>query len=157
MQSRDYKMNDNEKINFLLATCKKNGQRFPHTLIVTEDFSLSEAFAGNVSSRLARDLVTVNAAMIDIPGDFADVVTNLKENHLLLIEDINLLKECLYYFYDAIENFRLSLMIDSGANARSIEIKLHKFTIIGSVANIHLMPRKLMSSFFCIVQGGRDK
>ncbi len=147
-------MNDIEKINFLINSCKKDNQRFPHTLIVSEDFSLSEAFALDIASKLGRDLVIVNAAMIRAPGDMAEVVTNRKINDLLLIEDINLFnKECLYYFCEILENFRLNLMIDSGFNARSVVVNLNEFTVIGSIAKVHLMPRKLMSSFFCIIEG----
>jgi len=147
-------MNDTEKINFLINSCQKNGQRFPHTLVVTEDFSACEAFAFDISSKLAREMVTINAAMIYKPGDLAGVVTNLKANDFLLIEDINLFnKECLYYFSGILENFRLELMIDSGPSARSVEVKLHEFTVVGSVAKVHSMPRKLVSSFFCIIEG----
>lgn len=147
-------MSDIEKINFLIKSCKKNNQRFPHTLVVTEDFSLSEAFALDVSSKLAKNLVTVNATMINTPGDLAGVVTNIKANDFLLIEDIHLFnKECLYYFSEILENFRIDLLIDSGPHARSVEVKLQEFTILGSVSKIHLMPRKLVSSFFCILEG----
>jgi Holliday junction resolvasome RuvABC ATP-dependent DNA helicase subunit len=147
-------MNDVEKINFLINSCQKHHQRFPHTLVVNEDFSACEAFALDISSKLARDMVTVNAAMIYKVGDLAGIVTNLKENDFLLIEDVNLFnKECLYYFSGILEDFRLDLMIDSGPSARSVEVKLHEFTVIGSVTKVHLMPRKLLSSFFCIIEG----
>ncbi|MGE3921072.1 MAG: HNH endonuclease [Gammaproteobacteria bacterium] len=147
-------MNDNEKIDFLINKCKKNNQRFPHTLFVTEDSSLFEEFAKDISFRLARNLIFTNATMINKPGDLASILTALKENDLLLIEDINFFnKECLYYFYEAIENFGIDLLVDSGPNAKNFHVKLNEFTVIGSVANINSMPRKLISSFFCIIEG----
>src|SRR5689334_11585058 len=103
------KMNDNEKINFLINSCKKNNYRFPHTLVVTEDCSVSEAFALDVASKLDRGIVTVSSEFVYRPSDLAGIVTNLKENDFLLIKDVDILnKECLYYFSGIMENFKLN-------------------------------------------------
>ena len=71
--------------------------------------------------------------IIDKPGDLAGMLTNLEEGDVLFIDEIHRLNPVIEeYLYSAMEDFTLDIVIDSGPNARSIQIELNQFTLIGA-------------------------
>jgi Holliday junction DNA helicase RuvB len=86
--------------------------------------------------------------VIDKPGDLAGLLTNLKDGDVLFIDEIHRLSKTVEeYIYPAMEDFNLDLMIDSGPNARSVQVKLNKFTLVGATTRVGLLTAPMRSRF----------
>src|SRR4030095_6799380 len=86
--------------------------------------------------------------VIEKPGDLAGLLTNLEANDVLFIDEIHRLSNVVEeYLYAAMEDFRLDIMIDSGPNARSIQINLNPFTLVGATTRSGLLTAPLLSRF----------
>lgn len=151
-------MNAKDKISFLIDSCKKSAQRFPHTLLITDDSSLSRKFACDIASTMNANLIVSDTETIKSPGDLAGVFTNLQTGDFFLIQDINSInKACLQYMFSALENFAIDLTIDSGPYARTVPVRLNEFTVIATAPSIVSLNRRLLGSFFCIIEGDEIK
>jgi holliday junction DNA helicase RuvB len=86
--------------------------------------------------------------IIEKPGDLAGLLTNLEANDVLFIDEIHRLSTVVEeYLYSAMEDYRIDIMIDSGPNARSIQINLNPFTLIGATTRSGLLTAPLLSRF----------
>ena len=86
--------------------------------------------------------------VIEKPGDLAGLLTNLEPNDVLFIDEIHRLSTVVEeYLYAAMEDFRIDIMIDTGPNARSIQINLNQFTLIGATTRSGLLTAPLLSRF----------
>jgi Holliday junction DNA helicase RuvB len=86
--------------------------------------------------------------VIEKPGDLAGLLTNLQPNDVLFIDEIHRLSTVVEeYLYAAMEDFRIDIMIDSGPNARSIQINLNPFTLVGATTRSGLLTAPLLSRF----------
>jgi Holliday junction DNA helicase RuvB len=86
--------------------------------------------------------------VIENPGDLAGLLTNLQPNDVLFIDEIHRLSTVVEeYLYAAMEDFRIDIMIDSGPNARSIQINLNPFTLVGATTRSGLLTAPLLSRF----------
>ena len=86
--------------------------------------------------------------VIEKPGDLAGLLTNLEPNDVLFIDEIHRLSTVVEeYLYAAMEDFRIDIMIDSGPNARSVQINLNPFTLIGATTRSGLLTAPLLSRF----------
>ena len=86
--------------------------------------------------------------MLDKPGDLAGLLTNLEENDVIFIDEIHRLSPVVEeYLYSAMEDFRIDIMIESGPNARSVQIDLNPFTLIGATTRSGLLTAPLRSRF----------
>src|SRR5206468_92675 len=82
------------------------------------------------------------------PGDLAGLLTNLASNDVLFIDEIHRLSTVVEeYLYSAMEDYKIDIMIDSGPNARSIQINLSPFTLIGATTRSGLLTAPLLSRF----------
>jgi Holliday junction DNA helicase RuvB len=86
--------------------------------------------------------------VIEKPGDLAGLLTNLEPNDVLFIDEIHRLSTVVEeYLYAAMEDFRIDIMIDSGPNARSVQLTLNPFTLIGATTRSGLLTAPLLSRF----------
>ena len=86
--------------------------------------------------------------MIEKPGDLAGLLTNLEPNDVLFIDEIHRLSNVVEeYLYAAMEDYRIDIMIDTGPNARSVQINLNPFTLIGATTRSGLLTAPLLSRF----------
>jgi Holliday junction DNA helicase RuvB len=86
--------------------------------------------------------------IIDKPGDLAGMLTNLEEGDVLFIDEIHRLNPVIEeYLYSAMEDFTLDIVIDSGPNARSIQIELNRFTLIGATTRKGMLTAPLRARF----------
>jgi Holliday junction DNA helicase RuvB len=86
--------------------------------------------------------------VIEKPGDLAGLLTNLEPNDVLFIDEIHRLSTVVEeYLYSAMEDYRIDIMIDTGPNARSIQLTLHPFTLIGATTRSGLLTAPLLSRF----------
>lgn len=104
--------------------------------------------ANIVAKTMGTNLVVTSGPTIAKPGDLAGILTNLKTGDVLFIDEIHRLSIVAEeYLYPALENFNLDLMIDSGPNARTVQVKLNPFTLIGATTRSGLLSSPLRSRF----------
>jgi Holliday junction DNA helicase RuvB len=97
---------------------------------------------------MGASIVVTSGPVIEKPGDLAGILTNLKEGDILFIDEIHRLNRAVEeYLYPAMEDFALDLVIDSGPAARSVQVKLNRFTLIGATTRSGLLSSPMRSRF----------
>ncbi len=93
-----------------------------------------------VSNELGVNIKETSGPVIEKPGDLAGLLTNLEPNDVLFIDEIHRLSNVVEeYLYAAMEDYRIDIMIDTGPNARSVQINLNPFTLIGATTRSGLL------------------
>src|SRR5438105_521698 len=101
-----------------------------------------------VANELGVHIRETSGPVVEKPGDLAGLLTNLGTNDVLFIDEIHRLSTVVEeYLYAAMEDFRIDIMIDTGPNARSIQINLNPFTLIGATTRSGLLTAPLLSRF----------
>ncbi|MEO8112368.1 MAG: Holliday junction branch migration DNA helicase RuvB [Ginsengibacter sp.] len=101
-----------------------------------------------VANELGVNIKETSGPVIEKPGDLAGLLTNLESNDVLFIDEIHRLSNVVEeYLYAAMEDFRIDIMIDTGPNARSVQINLNPFTLIGATTRSGLLTSPLLSRF----------
>src|SRR4030095_8242877 len=101
-----------------------------------------------VANELGVNIRETSGPVIEKPGDLAGLLTNLEAHDVLFIDEIHRLSNVVEeYLYAAMEDYRIDIMIDSGPNARSIQINIHPFTLIGATTRSGLLTAPLLSRF----------
>ena len=101
-----------------------------------------------VANELGVSIKETSGPVIEKPGDLAGLLTNLQPNDVLFIDEIHRLSTVVEeYLYAAMEDFRIDIMIDTGPNARSIQINLNPFTLVGATTRSGLLTAPLLSRF----------
>jgi holliday junction DNA helicase RuvB len=101
-----------------------------------------------IANELGVNLKLTSGPVLDKPGDLAGLLTSLEENDVLFIDEIHRLSPIIEeYLYSAMEDYRIDIMIESGPNARSVQISLSPFTLIGATTRSGLLTSPLRSRF----------
>jgi holliday junction DNA helicase RuvB len=101
-----------------------------------------------VANEMGVSIRETSGPVIEKPGDLAGLLTNLQRNDVLFIDEIHRLSTVVEeYLYAAMEDFRIDIMIESGPNARSVQINLNPFTLIGATTRSGLLTAPLLSRF----------
>lgn len=101
-----------------------------------------------IANELGANLKMSSGPVLEKPGDLAGLLTNLEENDVLFIDEIHRLNNVVEeYLYSAMEDFRIDIMIDSGPNARSIQLSLNPFTLIGATTRMGLLTPPMRARF----------
>jgi len=101
-----------------------------------------------ISNELGSQIRTTSGPVLDKPGDLAGLLTNLEPNDVLFIDEIHRLSPVVEeYLYSAMEDYRIDIMIESGPNARSVQIKLNPFTLVGATTRSGLLTAPLRARF----------
>jgi Holliday junction DNA helicase RuvB len=101
-----------------------------------------------VANELGVNIKETSGPVIEKPGDLAGLLTNLEPHDVLFIDEIHRLSTVVEeYLYAAMEDYRIDIMIDSGPNARSIQINLNPFTLVGATTRSGLLTAPLLSRF----------
>jgi Holliday junction DNA helicase RuvB len=101
-----------------------------------------------VANELGVTIKETSGPVIEKPGDLAGLLTSLEPNDVLFIDEIHRLSTVVEeYLYAAMEDYRIDIMIDSGPNARSIQLTLNPFTLIGATTRSGLLTAPLLSRF----------
>lgn len=110
---------------------------------------LGKTTLAHIIAKVMGTQLTVTAGpSIEKPGDLAGILTNLKHGDVLFIDEIHRMpKAAEEYLYSAMEDFSLDLMIDSGPNARSVQVKLNPFTLVGATTRSGLLSAPMRSRF----------
>ncbi|MDG2449356.1 MAG: Holliday junction branch migration DNA helicase RuvB [Saprospiraceae bacterium] len=101
-----------------------------------------------VANELGSELKLTSGPVLEKPGDLAGLLTNLSEGDVLFIDEIHRLNNVVEeYLYSAMEDYRIDIMIDSGPNARSIQIAVNPFTLVGATTRMGLLTPPLRARF----------
>jgi len=101
-----------------------------------------------IANELSTDLKMSSGPVLEKPGDLAGLLTNLEEGDVLFIDEIHRLNNVVEeYLYSAMEDYRIDIMIDSGPNARSIQITLNPFTLVGATTRMGLLTAPMRARF----------
>jgi Holliday junction DNA helicase RuvB len=101
-----------------------------------------------IAAEMGVNVKVTSGPVLEKPGDLAGLLTNLEDNDVLFIDEIHRLSPVIEeYLYSAMEDYRIDIMIDTGPNARSVQIELAPFTLIGATTRSGLLTAPLRSRF----------
>lgn len=141
-----YKVVDNLKI--FVEAAKQRGEALDHVLLHGPPGLGKTTLSYIISNELNVGIKVTSGPVLDKPGDLAGLLTNLEENDVLFIDEIHRLSPVIEeYLYSAMEDFKIDIMIESGPNARSVQITLNPFTLIGATTRSGLLTAPLRSRF----------
>lgn len=101
-----------------------------------------------VSNELGTNIKATSGPILEKPGDLAGLLTNLEPRDVLFIDEIHRLSPIVEeYLYSAMEDFKIDIMIESGPNARSVEITLNPFTLVGATTRAGMLTSPLLARF----------
>lgn len=140
------KIVDNLKI--FIAAAKQRGESLDHVLLTGPPGLGKTTLSFIIANEMGTDIKITSGPVLDKPADLAGLLTNLNEGDVLFIDEIHRVNAVVEeYLYSAMEDFRLDIMIDSGPSARSIQLSLPKFTLVGATTRAGLLTAPLRARF----------
>lgn len=137
-----------ENLKVFIQAAKIREEALDHVLLHGPPGLGKTTLAHIIANELDVGFKLTSGPVLDKPGDLAGLLTNLSENDVLFIDEIHRLNPIVEeYLYSAMEDFRIDIMIDKGASARSIQIKLNPFTLIGATTRSGLLTSPLRARF----------
>ncbi len=137
-----------ENLRVFIAAAKKRGEAMDHVLLNGPPGLGKTTLSHIISYELGANMKMTSGPVLEKPGDLAGLLTNLEEGDVLFIDEIHRLNTVIEeYLYSAMEDYRIDIMIDSGPNARSIQIALEPFTLIGATTRKGLLTAPMRARF----------
>ncbi|HRZ21388.1 MAG TPA: Holliday junction branch migration DNA helicase RuvB, partial [Bacteroidales bacterium] len=137
-----------ENLRVFVAAARQRGDALDHVLLHGPPGLGKTTLAYIIANEMGVHIKISSGPVIDKPGDLAGLLTNMEENDVLFIDEIHRLSPVVEeYLYSAMEDYRIDIMIDTGPSARSIQLKLNPFTLIGATTRSGLLTAPLRSRF----------
>lgn len=137
-----------ENLKIFIKAAKLRGEALDHVLFHGPPGLGKTTLSRIVANELGVNIKETSGPVIEKPGELAGLLTNLGQHDVLFIDEIHRLSTVVEeYLYSAMEDFRIDIMIDNGPNARSIQINLQPFTLIGATTRSGLLTAPLLSRF----------
>jgi holliday junction DNA helicase RuvB len=132
---------------FVMAA-KQRGEALDHVLLHGPPGLGKTTLSYIISNELQSGIKITSGPVLEKPGDLAGLLTNLNTNDVLFIDEIHRLNPVVEeYLYSAMEDYKIDIMLDSGPNARSVQIGLNPFTLIGATTRAGLLTSPLRARF----------
>ena len=137
-----------ENLRVFVTAARLRGESLDHTLLHGPPGLGKTTLSNIVANELGVGFKVTSGPVLDKPGDLAGILTSLEENDVLFIDEIHRLSPIVEeYLYSAMEDYRIDIMIDKGPGARSVQLTLSPFTLIGATTRSGLLTSPLRARF----------
>lgn len=137
-----------ENLEIFVCAAKMRGESLDHVILHGPPGLGKTTLSTIIANELGVGIKVTSGPVLDKPGDLAGLLTNLEENDVLFIDEIHRLSPVVEeYLYSAMEDYRIDIMIDKGPAARSVQIQINPFTLIGATTRSGLLTAPLRARF----------
>lgn len=137
-----------ENLQIFVKAANLRGEALDHTLFHGPPGLGKTTLAHILANELKVGIKVTSGPVLDKPGDLAGLLTNLEERDVLFIDEIHRLSPVIEeYLYSAMEDYKIDIMIESGPNARSVQIDLNPFTLVGATTRSGLLTAPMRARF----------
>lgn len=137
-----------ENLKIFVAAAKMRGEALDHLLLHGPPGLGKTTLSNIIANELGVGFKVTSGPVLDKPGDLAGILTSLEENDVLFIDEIHRLSPVVEeYLYSAMEDYRIDIMIDKGPGARSVQLTLSPFTLVGATTRSGLLTSPLRARF----------